>query len=148
MAVAVAWQRSRRGNLRAADLYALGAFSMCALLLGSKGFSSQYLLWLLPLLVLVWPNRIGMLYVLAFTAYVLLYYAYWFPDMFGHVFLQAAAEDQLAHSAWLSAGIRTLLLALVELHLFTAVFWPFPNRLTNRVQPCLVSRARQLRRST
>jgi hypothetical protein len=116
--VAAAWYRTRRRNLRTADLYALVAFFVCALLLGSKGFSPQYLLWLLPLLLLVWPNRIGMMYMLGFSVYTFLYYYSWFPDLHaGYFNPQTISLEQVAHSAWSSALFRTALLLTTWSHL-------------------------------
>jgi hypothetical protein len=121
-ALAATWYCTRRRNMRTSDLYALVAFSMCALLLGSKGFSPQYLLWLLPLVVLVWPNRIGMLYVLAFSVYAFLYVDFWFPDLLAGYFQpQTISLEQVAHSAWSSAISRTALLLMIGSHLLIKI---------------------------
>jgi hypothetical protein len=117
IAVGAAWFRTRRGKLGAADVYALVALGVCALLLGSKGFSPQYLLWLMPLVLLVWPNRAGALYMLAFSVYCYCYYQYWFHDIVGYFQLNSVPFDQLVQSAWLSATTRTVLLLVLMAHL-------------------------------
>jgi hypothetical protein len=123
-ALAAAWYRTRRGNLRATDLYALVAFGLCALLLGNKGFSPQYLVWLLPLLPLVWPNRIGILYMLVFSIYAYIYFQFWLGDVIGYYQLDTVTVDQVARTAWLSVLTRTTLLVVLGSHLLVTVLRP------------------------
>jgi hypothetical protein len=135
IAVAATLLRSRRGNVLPADLYGLVAMAVCALLLGSKGFSPQYLVWLLPLVLLVWPNRIGMTYVLAFTVYGYLYYWCWYPDMIGYYQLGTVSLEQVAHSIWLSVVTRTLLLLVVGSHLVIRAIRPAVVGLVRPASP-------------
>jgi glycosyl transferase family 87 len=117
LAVVAAWYQSRRCTVRPADAYALVAFGITMLLLGSKGFSPQYLLWILPLILLVWPNRVGAFYILAISVYGYCYYQFWFHDIVGYFQLGNVALDQLVRSAWLSVAIRTALLLILAAHL-------------------------------
>lgn len=70
---AVAVARSGRPDPR--QVYVLVALGVTGLLLGSKGFSPQFITWLVPLILLVWPNAVGLVYVLALGLCVMLAYA-------------------------------------------------------------------------
>ena len=50
------------------QLVAAAAATLSLLLLYSKGYSPQYLTWLAPLLVLLFPNRQGAVYLAALSA--------------------------------------------------------------------------------
>jgi hypothetical protein len=142
----VAWLRTRVGNFRATDLYALVTFVVCALLLGSKGFSPQYLVWLLPLLPLVWPNRVGMLYMLGFSIYAYLYFQFWFGDIVVFYQYDGVSLEQVTRSAWMAVLTRTALLLVVASHLLLKVLRPALDEVVPPVRLHLRAQAQSFTR--
>ena len=114
------------------DVAVIVTLGLSVLLLTNKGFSPQFLAWLAPLLVIVWPNATGVAYLLAFSAHLMAYYAIVTPTMNAHA-LGQISDDQVASAMWISVSIRSVLLAVVAGHL-TWLTWrrgrlPRPARL-------------------
>ena len=102
------------------------ALTLCLLLLYSKGYSPQYLIWLAPLIVILLPNRFGAIYLITLGMANLieapLYFGF-FPErpelLFVAVAMRTICLGVLAlHCMYLSVGfgsIRTSPIALRRL---------------------------------
>ncbi len=99
----------------------LSALCLSSFLLGGKGFSPQFVVWLLPWLAIMWPNRVGATYVALFTLHALLYYLVVLPTIDRYVLHQVSVL-QVASVAWASVLVRTLLLVAVVGHLCLLVY--------------------------
>lgn len=116
-----AWRlwRARRGE--PSDACVLAALAVATLLLGSRGFSPQFVVWLLPLIVIVWPSWIGLWYVVLFSAHVLAYYVVVAPAMAGYYAWHTVPIEQVAAVSWASVTARTQLLCVIVGHLLVVV---------------------------
>lgn len=80
-------------------------FVLCFLMLYSKGYSPQYLGWLAPLIVVLWPNRFGAIYLVILGVANLIeapLYLGFFPEQPGLLFV--------------AVTIRTICLGVLALH--------------------------------
>jgi hypothetical protein len=80
-------------------------FVLCFLMLYSKGYSPQYLGWLAPLIVILWPNRFGAIYLVILGVANLIeapLYLGFLPEWPGLLFV--------------AVTIRTICLSVVALH--------------------------------
>jgi hypothetical protein len=112
---------------RARSLVALTAMTVALLLLYSRGFSQQYTLWLLPLIVLLAPTTRGILFAVALIACNAL--------VEGYLFVTVFPRDQ-----WLLRGtvlIRTALVAALAVEA-GATLYPWAGRVWTRVKPAAV----------
>lgn len=121
IAAAVAWYRRPRAMTGPRHVVLVTLLWVLALLLGSKGFSIQFLIWIIPLLLLVWPNRVGAGYVAVLTAYALAYYALVLPAEFAYM-SGAIDVGTLLPFAWGSVVLRTTILGILLGHV-VMVLW-------------------------
>jgi hypothetical protein len=112
-----AWRLLRGTRRRPSDVCLLAALGLACFLLGGKGFSPQFVVWLLPLIAVVWPNRTGLLYTALFSLHTLAYYWFVLPALDAYYGRHAIALSQVAAVAWVSVLARTLLLAVLVAHL-------------------------------
>src|SRR6266545_2540705 len=69
-----AWRLLRADDRGPRQTVALATLGVAAFMLSNKGYSPQFVIWLLPLLLVMWPNRRGLLYCMWFSLHVLAYY--------------------------------------------------------------------------
>jgi hypothetical protein len=116
-----AWWLTRSGRSDPWRVCLLSALCICSFLLGGKGFSPQFVVWLLPWLAIMWPNRVGAGYLALFTLHTLVYYLFVLPTIDRYV-LHEVPVVQVASVAWASVLVRTLLLLAVVGHLCLLVY--------------------------
>lgn len=123
---------ARLRNAQLADLYRLLALGVTLFLLGSKGFSTQFVTWLLPLILLAWPTGTGFAYVSALTLYIGLYsYPTWLEPAFSSDYGRIAALLYF----WAVVLLRTAILALLAYHLFRSVAGARPGTAAINPRP-------------
>ena len=121
VALWAAWWLTRVGRSDPWRVCLLSALCISSFLLGGKGFSPQFVVWLLPWLAIMWPNRVGATYLALFTLHTLLYYLFVLPTIDRYVLHQVSVQ-QVASVAWASVLVRTLLLVVVVGHLCRLVY--------------------------
>jgi hypothetical protein len=114
--------KHRRAEPR--QLYVVAALGVTTFLLGSKGFSPQFVAWLIPVVLLVWPNKIGLAYVALLSAHTWGYAELVFPDMYRYYKYQEGSFEQVGHVVSLSVVLRTVLTAWIAVHLYTTLARP------------------------
>lgn len=112
-----AWRLGRARRAQPVDLCLVVALGVASLLLGSRGFSPQFVVWLLPLIVVVWPHRVGLAYTALFSVHCLVYYLVVAPAIAGYYAFHTVPLEWVALVSWLSVAARTLLLLAVVGHL-------------------------------
>jgi 4-amino-4-deoxy-L-arabinose transferase-like glycosyltransferase len=117
LGVWAAWFVWRSARATGADLCAVVALGVTTFALGNKGFSPQYGAWLIPMILLVWPNRTGLAYVVLWSAYFLAYDQILFPPIAEYYGRGRGSLEQVAVVAWVSATARTALIAWITGHL-------------------------------
>jgi peptidoglycan/LPS O-acetylase OafA/YrhL len=122
LALWASWRLTRAQRDNAASVCVLAAIGVATFTLGGKGFSPQYLVWLLPLLLIVWPNWVGLAYTTLLTLQTLSYYLFVSPAIFDYYRLHTITLEQLAPVAWASVLARTLLLAAITGHLLLTMY--------------------------
>jgi hypothetical protein len=121
-----------RDGRHAALIVALG---VTAFLLGNKGFSPQFVTWLVPVILLVFPNRQGVIYVVLLTICMAAYYAFVLPVMKAYFLLGIVPIEEVVVRVWPYVTLRTLLLVVLTIHLFKRVIRPAWNEPTVQVAP-------------
>jgi uncharacterized membrane protein len=120
------------------DVYAVAALAVTTFALANKGFSPQFITWIIPLILLLWPNRTGLAYVALFSIHFVAYDRYVFPAM--HAYFEAGqiTFDAMASVVWVSVLSRTLLIATIAFHILvklavpSGVAYPFSRFTLNR----------------
>jgi uncharacterized membrane protein len=106
------------------DVYAVAALAVMTFALGNKGFSPQFIAWIIPMILLVWPNRTGLAYVALLSVHFLAYVQVVFPAMTGYFRTGTVAFDAMAPLVWLSILSRTLLFGAIVVHLLVKLAVP------------------------
>jgi hypothetical protein len=119
VAVIAAGSVWRAGVREPRYVFAVVSMGVTALLLGSKGFSPQFSTWIIPLVLLVWPNPVGVAYVIALSICVVLTYSPLYHAI------------GIPMHVTLIALLRTVVLAGLFYHLArliqrVAPLWPLP----------------------
>src|SRR6266511_2253848 len=112
-----AWRMLRADDRGPRQTVALATLGVAAFMLSNKGYSPQFVIWLLPLLLVMWPNRRGLLYCMWFSLHVLAYYRLVLPTIAQYYLYDSVTAETAALASWLSVGSRTLLLAWIVGHL-------------------------------
>jgi len=112
-----AWRLLRADDRGPRQTVALATLGVAAFMLSNKGYSPQFVIWLLPLLLVMWPNRRGLLYCMWFSLHVLAYYRLVLPTIAQYYLYDSVTAETVALASWLSVGSRTLLLAWIVGHL-------------------------------
>jgi hypothetical protein len=115
------WLVRRQPNRTAHDVVVVITMGLASFLLTNKGFSPQFLAWLAPFLLLVWPDRVGLLYTVAFTLFFIAYYTLIAPSMSAHA-RGNLPDQQIATVLWTAILIRSALLTIVIGHLGVLVW--------------------------
>jgi uncharacterized membrane protein len=138
VAIGAGWLAWNRGRTATRDLFALAALAVVMFLLGNKGFSPQFIVWIIPLILLVWPNRVGLAYLVALSAHFMFYDQVAFPAMHGYFEDGNGSFERVVALEWESVIVRTGLMVCVAVHLFVVAVGPIRWR----------ARLPQLRRRT
>src|SRR6266542_3877377 len=112
-----AWRLLRADDRGPRQTVALATLGVALFMLSNKGYSPQFVIWLLPLLLVMWPNRRGLLYYMWFSLHVLAYYRLVLPTIAQYYLYDSVTAETAALASWLSVGSRTLLLAWIVGHL-------------------------------
>jgi uncharacterized membrane protein len=118
LAVWGAWRLARAGHARPKAICLLVALGVTTFALGNKGFSPQFMTWIVPVVLLAWPSRRGVLYVGLLAADILAYGQLVSPVLTGHYTLGSVPIEEVARVAWVSVTLRTALLAVIAGDLF------------------------------
>ncbi|HHW87250.1 MAG TPA: DUF2029 domain-containing protein [Chloroflexi bacterium] len=107
------------------------ALTYAILLLAYPAWNPQYALYLLPFLVLIWPNGRGLLYALLLSAYVLLEHPVYF-NLIGPNYPPTTQQILgLDHTRllWVIVSLRTLVLIAIAIDLGWTLLQPAARRL-------------------
>jgi Glycosyltransferase family 87 len=118
------------------QVYAVAALAVTSFVLANKGFSPQFIAWIIPMILLVWPNRTGLAYVVLLSVHFLMYDRVVFPTMVGYFETGQVAFDAMAPLVWMSVLARTLILAAIALHLLVKLAVPSRARYPFSESPC------------
>lgn len=129
------WRALRAHRSTPGDVLVVATLGVLAFALGNKGFSPQFIAWLVPFIVMVWPDRIGLMYVAALAGYVLAYEQFFFPPIHEYYVNGTGSIDHVALAAWASVTLRTLLVCCMVGHLLWKIRAFSPSRL-RVVAPC------------
>ena len=121
-AVLGSWLALKNENER--NVYAVATLAVTAFLLANKGFSPQFTTWIIPMILLVWPNRTGLVYVALFSLHFLAYDRVVFPAMHAYFETGQITFEAMTPLVWISVLSRTLLLAAIALHLLRKIGSP------------------------
>ena len=119
LAAAAAWVALKRQRTAPADTCRVAALAVIAFVLGNKGFSPQFVVWLIPMVLVAWPNRIGVLYIGLLTIHTWGYVQIVFPTMYAYYADHEVALDVVRQAVTVSVLLRTALIVWVAGHLFT-----------------------------
>ena len=106
-------------------------FTYAILLLAYPAWNPQYALYLLPFLVLIWPNARGLAYALVLSFFVLLEHPVYF-NLVGPNYppaTQAILGVDYTRLLWVIVLLRTVVLAALAVDLGWMLFWPAASRL-------------------
>jgi hypothetical protein len=117
--LAVALGRTSVGRASPRRVCLMLALALSVLLLTSKGFSAQFVVWLIPVILLGWPNRVGIFYCLLLSLHTAGYYTVVLPTLTAYYREGHGSLEQVAIVSWLSVGARTLVLGVLAGHLLT-----------------------------
>ncbi len=112
---ALAWRLLRQREWGAQSLVGFTAWALVLLFLTSKGWSPQYLAWLLPFIAILWPGWRGTFYALGLTA---------LNYIESHLFYMLLPQER-----WLlvlTAAGRAILLGLLAADLLRLLSWQRP----------------------
>lgn len=133
LALAAAWMTYRQRSTQPHQLHLVAALGVTTFLIGNKGFSPQFVSWLIPFVLIAWPNAIGLAYVALLSAHNMVYDYAVFPSMSGYYIERRVAFETMTTIVTLSVVIRTLLMLSIAAHMFRDVArmceWPRPMRM-------------------
>jgi hypothetical protein len=122
----------RHGGVRYASLVI--SLGLTTFLLGSKGFSPQFAVWLVPMILLAFPDRRGFVYVLLLTLCMAGYFAFVLPVISGYYQHGIGSPELVGLRAWPYVVARTLLVTILAAHLLVTLLRQ-PGWISSRVSP-------------
>ncbi|MDQ3812050.1 MAG: DUF2029 domain-containing protein [Chloroflexota bacterium] len=117
VAVWAAWRVCRRGQPQPRDVCAVAALAVITFVLGNKGYSPQFVAWLVPVIVMAWPNRSGLAYVGLLSAHTLAYGQLVFPMMLSFYQGGEGVLEEVAIMVTVSVLLRTAVMAIMAANL-------------------------------
>jgi hypothetical protein len=142
LAAAVVASRKFSGPRHACLMTALG---LTAFVLGNKGFSPQFACWLLPIILLAFPDWRGLVYASLLTICMVGYYAYVHRAMVDFFIQSSGTFEVVVLREWIYVLSRTLLLGALALHLLrsaltqTRTAWPHGPGRPSESAPTVVT---------
>jgi 4-amino-4-deoxy-L-arabinose transferase-like glycosyltransferase len=118
LAIAAAVIALRQRLVQPQHVHVLVAIGVTTFLIGNKGFSPQFVSWLIPVVLLAWPNAIGLAYVALLSAHSLVYDYTVFPAMYGYYLDRNTTFAHMAAVVTLSVVVRTALMVWIAGHMF------------------------------